>query len=101
MALKKIGSGYGGTGLTELPAAVAQLQRFTQKVVTGAGANTNILVDGITEDAHVASILNLTDNVLITGAVTVEHGRIKIDTTTASKTLLVTFFNGTEPAPSP
>lgn len=93
MALKKIGSGYGGTGLTELPAAVKQLQSVKQVIVDGAAANTNIAIAGLELSSHVLFVQNLTDLATVVAvAAPFAAGQLRIAADTTGKKLLITYL---------
>lgn len=92
MTLKTVGTGSGGAGLTDLPAAVKQLQGLRFVCVTGANAGVPIAIQDMDPKDHIVSVINLTDNVNVGGSATAGADQLTLSLSTASKTLLVIFY---------
>jgi len=95
MALKNLKLvGPGGAGGKDLVTAVKELQGLKQVVVDGAAGGADIAVPGLLATAHLVSVLNISDFGAYSGSAVVHAaGVIRIGGTTATKKLLVTYFN--------
>jgi len=69
-------------------------EKINMTVCTGAGANTDITLTGITAADTVKAVVNLTDlaQVALAGLV-ISADKFKITASTASKTLLVLWYD--------
>lgn len=74
-------------------AAVKELQRLKQVIVTGAGVSTNIAVTGIATADVIVSVLNLTDLDTPAGVTIHSAGNIRSTSDTTGDKLLVTYFD--------
>lgn len=92
MTFKSVGSGYGGTGLTDLPEAVKQLQGIKQVIVDGEAANTSISVPGLLTTSHIVSVVDLTTPAMVANATVHAGGQMRSVVNTTGKKLLVTFL---------